>query len=292
MSPGLRKESRLAVLIDAENVGARYIKPLFEEVTKFGRTTAKRIYGDWTQPHLAPWRNLLHEYAIIPIQQFRLSSGKNCTDCALIIDAMDLLYSGNFDGFCIVSSDSDFTRLASRLRESGLAVYGFGGGKTPEAFVKSCDQFIILELLEPQSEPTPATQGVAAIQTRMKGAAETSREGGVEAGTQVAGKKSVSPARKAGAPAINGAAPAPRLKQDKIPFALVTAAYLATAGEDGWADLAAFGAQIRALSPSFDLRAFGCSKLGGFVESIDRFEIKKIPSAKSPLSFIWLIKWK
>src|SRR4051812_12166276 len=98
MSPGLRRESRLAVLIDAENVSARYIKPLFEEITKFGTATAKRIYGDWTQPHLAQWRNLLHEYAIIPIQQFRLSSGKNCTDCALIIDAMDLLYSGQFDG--------------------------------------------------------------------------------------------------------------------------------------------------------------------------------------------------
>ena len=294
MSPGSRKESRLALLIDAENVSARYIKPLFEEVSKFGTMTARRIYGDWTQPHSGHWRSLLREYAIVPVQQFRLSSGKNCTDCALIIDAMDLLYSERFDGFCIVSSDSDFTRLACRLRESGLVVYGFGEKKTPDAFAKSCDRFISLELLEALPEPTPMVQDAresAAVRTGKGGAAETKLGSRPGAGARVASQEAKIPTRRVLA-AANGAAPASRLKRDEPQLALVKAAYLAAAGGDGWADLASFGAQIQKRSPSFDPRTFGCSKLGGFVASIDLFEIRKMPSAKSPRSFVWYIKWK
>jgi uncharacterized LabA/DUF88 family protein len=293
MRPGPRKDSRLAVLIDAENVSARHIEPLFEEVAKFGTATAKRAYGDWTQPDLARWRNLLHGYAILPIQQFRLSSGKNCTDCALIIDAMDLLHSGRFEGLCIVSSDSDFTRLACRVRESGLVVYGFGERKTPEAFVKSCDRFVTLELLEPSPVPPPGTpdaQGIAEVQTGKRGAAQTEHGNGT--GTEAARKQAAGPSKEVPVTAANGAGPAARLKLDKAQLALVKAAYLATAGEDGWANLGNFGDQIQKLSPSFDPRTFGCGKLGGFVESTDLFEIKKIPSPKNPLSFVWHIKLK
>jgi len=170
MSLELRGRSRLAVLIDAENISARRVKPLFGEVAKLGTATAKRIYGDWTRPQMAQWRNVLHEYAIVPVQQFRLSAGRNRVDCALIVDAMDLLHAGRFDGFRIVSSDSDFTRLASRLRESGLFVYGFGEATTPEAFIKSCDAFISLAPPEPSPEPTlaPSSSNGAAPTTRLE----------------------------------------------------------------------------------------------------------------------------
>ncbi len=142
------KANRLAVLIDADNAKASLIEPLFKEISKYGTAHVKRIYGDWTKPNLNSWKDKLNKFAILPIQQFSYTSGKNATDSALIIDAMDLLYTQNFDGFCIVSSDSDFTRLVCRIREAGLVVYGFGESKTPEPFVKACDKFIYTEILE------------------------------------------------------------------------------------------------------------------------------------------------
>ncbi len=138
---------RLAVLIDADNAPPTIVEGLMTEVAKYGTASVKRIYGDWTQPGLKRWKESLLEHSILPIQQFGYTKGKNATDSAMIIDAMDLLYSGNFDGFCIVSSDSDFTRLASRIREAGLIVYGFGEQKTPDAFVSACDKFIFTEVL-------------------------------------------------------------------------------------------------------------------------------------------------
>jgi uncharacterized LabA/DUF88 family protein len=141
--------SRLAVLIDAENVSASFLEPLLEEIAKYGTANVKRIYGDWTSTQLNSWKEKLNKFAIQPIQQFRYTTGKNCIDSVLIIDAMDLLYTNKFDGFCIVSSDSDFTRLASRIRESGLVVYGFGEKqKTPEAFVAACNKFIYVDILD------------------------------------------------------------------------------------------------------------------------------------------------
>lgn len=140
---------RLAVLIDAENVSASVIESLMQEIAKYGTANVKRIYGDWTSNQLNSWKSKLNKLAIQPMQQFRYTAGKNATDSALIIDAMDLLYTGNFDGFCLVSSDSDFTRLASRIRESGLIVYGFGERqKTPEAFVVACNKFIYTDILD------------------------------------------------------------------------------------------------------------------------------------------------
>ncbi|MDR2259294.1 MAG: NYN domain-containing protein, partial [Treponema sp.] len=140
-------QAKLAVLIDADNTQPAIIEGLLDEVAKYGVASVKRIYGDWTSTNLRSWKDRLLEYAIQPIQQFSYTSGKNATDSAMIIDAMDLLYSEKLDGFCIVSSDSDFTRLAARLRESGLTVYGFGEKKTPRAFVSVCDKFVYTEIL-------------------------------------------------------------------------------------------------------------------------------------------------
>lgn len=142
---------KLAVLIDADNAQASIVDGLLAEIAKYGTAHVKRIYGDWTTPSLASWKDTLLRHSIQPIQQFRYTKGKNATDGAMMIDAMDLLYSRHCDGFCIVSSDSDFTRLASRLRESGMIVYGFGEQKTPEPFVAACDKFVFTEVLRPDA---------------------------------------------------------------------------------------------------------------------------------------------
>lgn len=150
-------QQRLAVLIDADNAQASIIEGLLVEITKYGLASVKRIYGDWTQPQLGSWKSALLQHSIQPIQQFGYTRGKNATDSALIIDAMDLLYTRRFDGFCLVSSDSDFTRLAARIREEGLVVYGFGEQKTPQPFVSACDKFVYTEVLRPQGEVSPET---------------------------------------------------------------------------------------------------------------------------------------
>ncbi len=142
----------LAVLIDGDNIPSAYIKEMMEEITKYGNPTIKRIYGDWTKPHLSKWKNLLLENAITPIQQYGYTTGKNATDSAMIIDAMDILYSEKVSGFCLVSSDSDFTKLATRLREAGMLVIGIGEKKTPNPFIVACDRFIYIEILKSQSE--------------------------------------------------------------------------------------------------------------------------------------------
>jgi uncharacterized LabA/DUF88 family protein len=142
------KDERLAVLIDADNVPYANVKEMLEEISKNGTPTIKRIYADWTKPTVSGWKSVLLENAITPIQQYSYTTGKNSSDSALIIDAMDILYSGKVDGFCIVSSDSDFTRLATRLREAGMKVLGFGEKKTPQPFIASCDKFIYLEILK------------------------------------------------------------------------------------------------------------------------------------------------
>ncbi|MDX9892573.1 MAG: NYN domain-containing protein [Bacteroidales bacterium] len=153
------KEERLAVLIDADNVPYANVKEMLEEISKNGTPTIKRIYADWTKPTVSGWKHVLLENAITPIQQYSYTIGKNSSDSALIIDAMDILYSGKVDGFCIVSSDSDFTRLATRLREAGMKVLGFGEKKTPQPFISSCDKFIYLEILknEPEEQSSKST---------------------------------------------------------------------------------------------------------------------------------------
>ncbi|MGH4050110.1 MAG: NYN domain-containing protein [Clostridium sp.] len=143
----MEKDMRIAVLIDADNVSDKYIKYIIDEISNHGTPTYKRIYGDWTKPQLASWKNVLLNYSISPIQQYNYTTGKNSTDAALIIDAMDILYSNNVDGFCIVSSDSDFTKLAARLREAGMYVIGMGEKKTPSPFIAACEKFKYLEVL-------------------------------------------------------------------------------------------------------------------------------------------------
>ncbi|MCX6349437.1 MAG: NYN domain-containing protein [Candidatus Aureabacteria bacterium] len=152
MSNQREDQNVLAVLIDADNAQASIIEGLLTEVTKFGVASVRRIYGDWTTPQLGKWKEVLLQHSIQPIQQFRYTVGKNATDNAMIIDAMDLLHSGRFDGFCLVSSDSDFTRLASRIREQGLKVYGFGERKTPQSFVSACEKFVYTEVLRAGDE--------------------------------------------------------------------------------------------------------------------------------------------
>ena len=156
---------RFAVLIDADNTSPRIVAGLFEEIAKFGEASVRRIYGDFSSPRLRSWADILQKYAIDPYQQFAYTTGKNASDIALVIDAMDLLHSGRFDGFCLVSSDSDFTRLASRLREEGADVYGFGARKTPEAFRQACRRFIYTANLLPEAEAAAAAPGEAPAAT-------------------------------------------------------------------------------------------------------------------------------
>ena len=163
----------LAVLIDGDNIPSAYVKEMMQEIAKYGNPTIKRIYGDWTKPHLSKWKNMLLENAITPIQQYGYTTGKNATDSAMIIDAMDILYSEKVNGFCLVSSDSDFTRLATRLREAGMQVIGIGEKKTPDPFIVACDKFIYIEILknnskgkESENDKTTTTEAVEKISGR------------------------------------------------------------------------------------------------------------------------------
>ena len=152
--------NNLAVLIDGDNIPSKYEKEMMEEIAKYGNPTVKRIYGDWTNPRLNKWKDVLLENAVNPIQQYAYTQGKNATDSAMIIDAMDILYSEKVQGFCLVSSDSDFTKLAMRLREAGMVVYGLGEKKTPNPFIVACDKFIYIEILHKEEEPDSSNDGV------------------------------------------------------------------------------------------------------------------------------------
>jgi uncharacterized LabA/DUF88 family protein len=246
---------RLAVLIDAENANADLIESLLKEIAKYGIANVKRIYGDWTDSHQNKWKNKLNKFAIQPIQQFRYTTGKNSTDSALIIDAMDLLYTGNFDGFCIISSDSDFTRLACRIRESGLVVYGFGEKKTPEAFISACDKFVYTEILSQIEESSLLDQEETKVKEKDKESSKTLSQITMETANDQ------------------------NLKINKKLIKLFKDAYEAIAEEDEWAHLGAFGGQLTKLSPSFDSRNYGYKKLSDLIRAIDIFEIKKTPNA-------------
>src|SRR5215475_1309207 len=218
--------AKLAVLIDADNASPAAIEGLLAEVAKYGTAHVKRAYGDWTGTSLRGWKEQLLDQSIQPIQQFAYTTGKNATDAAMVIDAMDLLYSGRFDGFCLVSSDSDFTRLAARIRESGLTVYGFGERKTPKPFVAACDKFIYIENLQ------SATDAAA-------------------------------PADPALAPVPR--ATAAQLKADTTLVTRLRGALAAASDEDGWAPLASVGQILTNQSPDFDSRTYGYAKLSDLV---------------------------
>lgn len=245
--------ARLAVLIDADNASADLIESLLKEIAKYGTSHVKRIYGDWTSPRLNKWKDKLNKFAIQPIQQFGYTTGKNATDSALIIDAMDLLYTQNFDGFCLISSDSDFTRLASRIRESGLVVYGFGEKKTPEAFISACDKFIYTEILGQVEAVEHVTSANSMVQDADKQHP----------------KSSIIPKDEQ------------TLRANKKLIRLLKDAYEAVDDEDGWAHLGEFGAQITKLSSSFDSRNYGYKKLSDLVRATDMFEVRETPHGKS-----------
>lgn len=237
-------QRRLAVLIDADNAQASVIEGLLAEVAKYGLASVKRIYGDFTCQQQAQWKKVLLKHSISPVQQFAYTSGKNATDSALIIDAMDLMYTGRFDGMCLVSSDSDFTRLAQRLREEGLTVYGFGEHKTPDPFVQACDKFIYTEVLRAEA-PEPAAA------TPAKPAQKTAENKPVAA-------KATAPAPQ---PAVAPASASSKAAPQPVPFNLLRQAIEEASDEQGWAGLGAVGSYLNKIKPDFDPRLYGKKKL-------------------------------
>ncbi len=235
-------ELKLAVLIDADNVPSSNVKGMLEEIAKYGTPTFKRIYGDFTKPNLAGWKSVLQAHAITPIQQYGYTTGKNATDSALIIDAMDILYTGNVDGFCIISSDSDFTRLATRLREAGKKVFGLGEKKTPAAFIAACNKFIYLEILQKEAREPAAPVPV----TKKKPKKED-----------------------------------PAIAQRKTLEHLITNSVNDLAEEDGWVFLGVLGNLILKKQPDFDPRNFGFKKLLDLIKSMPGLEIDERHTGKN-----------
>ncbi len=230
----MNNDKRYAVLIDADNISDKYIKLILDEISNDGVATSKRIYGDWTRPSFASWKSVLLEHSITPIQQYGYTTGKNATDSAMIIDAMDILYSENVDGFCLVSSDSDFTRLASRLRESGMDVVGMGESKTPKPFISACNKFKYLDFLA-----KAAVQPVEAPAVASKDVQDD-----------------------------------PKLTQlEAIKKAIITIAQENT-DEDEWIFIGDIGNKLQKRHPDFDVRNFGFNKFTPFIKSLDLFEIK------------------
>ena len=245
----IQKDIRLAVLIDADNVPYSNVKGVMEEITKYGTPTFKRIYGDWTKPTVSGWKNVLLENAITPIQQYSYTSGKNSSDSALIIDAMDILYSGKVDGFCIISSDSDFTRLATRLREAGMKVFGIGQKKTPNPFIVACDKFIYMEIITvPETEENDTAKS-----------------------------KAHKPAAKASVDKLN-----------KETLKLIAASIEDLADENGWAFLGDVGNLILKKQPNFDPRNYGFLKLTPLIKSLSQFEIDKRETDKAGIKLVYI----
>ena len=229
----------LALLIDGDNASSKIVAGLLAEIANYGTASVKRIYGDWTKPNLNGWKECLLEHSIQPVQQFAYTTGKNATDGAMIIDAMDLLYTGRFSGFCIVSSDSDFARLAARIREQGVIVYGFGERKTPRPFITACDKFVYFDVLNTAGEQKEA-EAVAA-------------------------------------PKATAAKPAPaKAALDRAALDMLAKAVTASADEDGRANLARVGAHLAKQSPDFDARNFGFPRLSDLVDASGIVEIERI----------------
>ncbi len=249
------RELKFAILIDADNISEKYIKIILDETAKSGIATYKRIYGDWTNPQLGSWKQVLLDKSIIPIQQYGYTTGKSSTDSAMIIDAMDILYSGNVDGFCLASSDSDFTRLAARLRESGMQVIGMGESKTPKPFISACNQFKYLDILfstQKEEEAPPAPEP------------DTAKP-------QAAAKKEKAPAKKA---KPKKQEPEPQTNLKTIKKAILSLAEECS-DDDGWIFSAELGNQLAKRFPDFDVRNFGFSKFTPFINSLGLFEIKR-----------------
>jgi uncharacterized LabA/DUF88 family protein len=246
-------QRRLAVLIDADNAQASIIEGLLAEIARYGVASVKRIYGDWTSSHANSWKNSLLKHSINPVQQFPYTTGKNATDSTMIIDAMDLMYTGRFDGFCIVSSDSDFTRLAQRLREEGLMVFGFGEKKTPESFVAACDKFVYTEVLRPEVSLAPVIPPVSKTAPAGKSGKTTTPKS--------------APVKPADAAPIKPVAAL-------LPIKLIRQAIEEESDENGWAHLSAVGSYLTKIRPDFDPRLYGYAKLSTlFKKNTQYFEL-------------------
>lgn len=245
-----KNDLRLAVLIDADNVPYSNVKEMLEEIAKYGTPTFKRIYADWTKPTVSGWKNVLLENAITPVHQYSYTSGKNATDSSMIIDAMDILYSGRVDGFCIVSSDSDFTRLATRLREAGMKVIGIGEKKTPVSFISACEKFIYIEILKKVEETPTKNQGK---QTQKNSASQNSI-----------------------------------IKADKDLKKIISTSINDLADDDGWAFLGDLGNLILKKQPDFDPRNFGFRKLGPLIKSLDKFEVDERSTGKNNITLVYV----
>ncbi|KHK92651.1 NYN domain-containing protein [Novosphingobium malaysiense] len=229
---------RLAVLIDAENISPRIAQRLFEEIATLGEASVRRVYGDFSEERLKGWAQILADHAIIPQQNFALTVGKNGSDIALVIDAMDLLHSGRIEGFCLVSSDSDFTRLAARIREHGFDVFGFGEAKTPKSFRQACKRFVFTENLLPQPE-------LAAPAASTKAAAHS--------------------------PVTPNSAP----RKPAQATTIIRRAIAQLEDEEGWVHLGGLGSRLLAMDPEFDPRTYGCAKLTTLIEQAGDFEVRR-----------------
>lgn len=245
-----KQDLKLAVIIDADNVPSANVKAMMEEIAKYGIPTFKRIYGDWTKPNLAGWKSVLLENAITPVQQYGYTTGKNATDSAMIIDAMDILYTGKVDGFCIVSSDSDFTKLAIRLRESGMKVFGFGERKTPNPFIVACDKFVYLEILKSPSVTKPNESATSKTKT---------------------------------------AEHPPMPVVDKLTLQLISSTVNDIADEDGWAFLGDVGNLLIKKRPDFDPRNYGYDKLTPLIKSLKaNFDVDERITDRANIKLVYI----
>jgi hypothetical protein len=259
--------TRLAVLIDADNAQPSVIEGLLAEVAKLGVASVKRIYGDWTSTGTTQWKQSLLRHSITPVQQFAYTKGKNSTDASLIIDAMDLMHTHRFQGFCLVSSDSDFTALARRLREEGLVVYGFGEKKTPDAFVAACDKFIYTEVLRPASEGVAVVPEASAPSPKSNGA----------------------PASPVAAEPAPTATPAKPPENQQVPLELIRQAIEEESDDSGWAHLGAVGSYIQRIRADFDARLYGSKKLSDLLKRYPKhFDIEErgAPGSSSKAVFV------
>ncbi len=263
MEENTNTEIRIAVLIDADNISHHYVQPMMQEIARYGNPTIKRIYGDWTKPNLAGWKNHLLDYALSPVQQFAYTTGKNSTDSALIIDAMDILFSGRAEAFCLVSSDSDFTRLATRLREAGKTVYGIGEQKTPNAFIAACDRFIYLEILQDEFDDDESSD--KAEPDKNTKASKSTSAGRSKTSASKDSNKSTSNKRKSQKKALEHV-------DDKL-IHLIDQSIQDLEDEDGWAYLGELGQLLTKKQPSFDARNYGFAKLSSLLLSIGRYEM-------------------
>lgn len=240
---------RLAVLIDADNTQPSIMESLLEEIANYGIASIKRIYGDWSSDSLRGWKTILLDNAIQPVQQYPYTRGKNATDMRMIIDAMDILYSDHMQGFCLVTSDSDFTPLAQRIRQQGLTVFGFGEAKTPQAFVRACDRFIYNDVLRRDNRDETAKDQPQPQRTRT-----TTNE----------------------------------LKQDARLVTMVRNGIEDAADDTGWASLGTVGQKIANSNPDFDPRNWGYKKLGDLIRAMQLFEVDERPMENSPAHNVYI----